>query len=163
RVGMYACGITPYDAAHLGHAFTYLTFDLVNRVWRDAGHEGDYVQNITDLDDPLLERAEATGVHWRDLAHRQIDAHRPDQAAQREIDVYRQEMAALRIIPPNSYVGVVESIELISDLAVRIRNTGAAYELDGDLYFHVAEAERFGRISNLSRAQMLELFGERGG
>ena len=150
RVGMYVCGITPYDAAHLGHAFTYLTFDLVNRVWRDAGHEVDYVQNITDIDDPLLERAEATGVHWRDLAHR-------------EIDVYRQDMAALRIIPPNSYVGVVESIELISDLAVRIRNTGAAYELDGDLYFHVAEAERFGRISNLSRAQMLELFGERGG
>ena len=150
RVGMYVCGITPYDAAHLGHAFTYLTFDLVNRVWRDAGHEVDYVQNITDIDDPLLERAEATGVHWRDLAHR-------------EIDVYRQDMAALRIIPPTSYVGVVESIDLISDLAVRIRNTGAAYELDGDLYFHVAEAERFGRISNLSRAQMLELFGERGG
>lgn len=147
---MYACGITPYDAAHLGHAFTYLAFDLVNRVWRDAGHDVNYVQNTTDIDDPLLERAEALGVDWRDLAHR-------------EIDVFREDMAALRILPPTSYVGVVESIDLISDLAVRIRDSGAAYELDGDLYFSVADAEDFGRISGLERAQMLELFGERGG
>ncbi|OLT29278.1 cysteine--1-D-myo-inosityl 2-amino-2-deoxy-alpha-D-glucopyranoside ligase [Nocardiopsis sp. CNR-923] len=147
---MYACGITPYDAAHLGHAFTYLTFDLVNRVWRDAGHDVDYVQNTTDIDDPLLERAEATGVHWRDLAHR-------------EIDVFRDDMAALRIIPPASYVGVVESVDLISDLAARIRDTGAAYELDGDLYFSADEAQGFGGISHLSRREMLDLFGQRGG
>ncbi|WP_075925489.1 cysteine--1-D-myo-inosityl 2-amino-2-deoxy-alpha-D-glucopyranoside ligase [Nocardiopsis sp. CNR-923] len=150
RAGMYACGITPYDAAHLGHAFTYLTFDLVNRVWRDAGHDVDYVQNTTDIDDPLLERAEATGVHWRDLAHR-------------EIDVFRDDMAALRIIPPASYVGVVESVDLISDLAARIRDTGAAYELDGDLYFSADEAQGFGGISHLSRREMLDLFGQRGG
>ncbi|MFD6953527.1 MULTISPECIES: cysteine--1-D-myo-inosityl 2-amino-2-deoxy-alpha-D-glucopyranoside ligase [unclassified Nocardiopsis] len=148
--GMYACGITPYDAAHLGHAFTYLTFDLANRVWRDAGHDVDYVQNTTDIDDPLLERAEATGVDWRDLAHR-------------EIDVFREDMAALRIIPPTSYVGVVESVDLISDLAARIRDTGAAYEIDGDLYFSAAEAADLGSISHLDRDQMLELFGERGG
>ena len=150
RAGMYACGITPYDAAHLGHAFTYMTFDLVNRVWRDAGHDVNYVQNTTDIDDPLLERAEATGVDWRDLAHR-------------EIDVFRDDMAALRIIPPTSYVGVVESVDLISDLAARIRDTGAAYDLDGDLYFSVAEAEHFGEISHLDRDRMLDLFGQRGG
>ncbi|WP_116248578.1 cysteine--1-D-myo-inosityl 2-amino-2-deoxy-alpha-D-glucopyranoside ligase [Nocardiopsis sp. FIRDI 009] len=150
RAGMYACGITPYDAAHLGHAFTYLTFDLVNRVWRDAGHDVDYVQNTTDIDDPLLERAEAIGVDWRDLAHR-------------EIDVFRDDMAALRIIPPTSYVGVVESVDLISDLAARIRDTGAAYELDGDLYFSADEAPEFGAISHLSREEMLDLFGQRGG
>lgn len=148
--GMYACGITPYDAAHLGHAFTYLTFDLVNRVWRDAGHDVNYVQNTTDIDDPLLERAEATGVDWRDLAHR-------------EIDVFRDDMAALSIIPPTSYVGVVESVDLISDLAVRIRESGAAYEVDGDLYFSVEAASKFGEISNLSREEMLGLFGHRGG
>lgn len=147
---MYACGITPYDATHIGHAFTYLAFDLVNRVWRDAGHEVDYVQNITDIDDPLLERAKATGVDWRDLAHR-------------EIDVFREDMAALRIIPPTSYVGVVESIDLISELVARIRDIGVAYELDGDLYFSVAEAPQFGEIGNLDRGHMLELFGERGG
>ncbi|OOC53504.1 cysteine--1-D-myo-inosityl 2-amino-2-deoxy-alpha-D-glucopyranoside ligase [Nocardiopsis sinuspersici] len=147
---MYACGITPYDAAHLGHAFTYLAFDLANRVWRDAGHDVNYVQNTTDIDDPLLERAAATGVDWRDLAHR-------------EIDVFREDMAALRIIPPTSYVGVVESVDLISDLAARIRGTGAAYEIDGDLYFSAAEATGLGEISHLDRDQMLELFGERGG
>ncbi|WP_077689886.1 MULTISPECIES: cysteine--1-D-myo-inosityl 2-amino-2-deoxy-alpha-D-glucopyranoside ligase [Nocardiopsis] len=150
RAGMYACGITPYDAAHLGHAFTYLAFDLANRVWRDAGHDVNYVQNTTDIDDPLLERAAATGVDWRDLAHR-------------EIDVFREDMAALRIIPPTSYVGVVESVDLISDLAARIRGTGAAYEIDGDLYFSAAEATGLGEISHLDRDQMLELFGERGG
>ncbi|MDT0332066.1 cysteine--1-D-myo-inosityl 2-amino-2-deoxy-alpha-D-glucopyranoside ligase [Nocardiopsis lambiniae] len=150
RAGMYACGITPYDAAHLGHAFTYLTFDLVNRVWRDAGRDVNYVQNTTDIDDPLLERAHAIGVDWRDLAHR-------------EIDVFRDDMAALRIIPPASYVGVVESVDLIGDLAARIRDTGATYDLDGDLYFSVAEAQNFGEIGHLDRDAMLSLFRQRGG
>src|ERR1700761_4381401 len=69
---MYVCGITPYDATHLGHAATYLAFDLVQRVWRDAGHEVHYVQNVTDVDDPLLERAAQTGEDWTDLAEREI-------------------------------------------------------------------------------------------
>src|SRR5947209_1428377 len=69
---MYVCGITPYDATHLGHANTYLAFDLVNRVWRDAGHQVRYVQNITDVDDPLLERADRDGLDWRSLAEREI-------------------------------------------------------------------------------------------
>ncbi|GHD20262.1 cysteine--1-D-myo-inosityl 2-amino-2-deoxy-alpha-D-glucopyranoside ligase [Nocardiopsis kunsanensis] len=150
RAGMYACGITPYDAAHLGHAFTYLAFDLVNRVWRDAGHEVDYVQNTTDIDDPLLERAAATGEDWRELAHR-------------EIDVFRADMAALRVLPPSSYVGVVESVDLISDLAARLRDTGSTYDLDGDLYFSAADAPKLGELSHMDRTEMLELFGERGG
>src|SRR5258708_6910051 len=81
---MYVCGITPYDATHLGHAATYLAFDLVNRVWRDAGHDVDYVQNTTDVDDPLLERAADTGEDWRALAAR-------------EIDLYPEDMTALRV------------------------------------------------------------------
>src|SRR6187401_3705024 len=75
---MYVCGITPYDATHLGHAATYLAFDLVNRVWRDAGHEVHYVQNVTDIDDPLLERAVATGQDWRALARRETALFRSD-------------------------------------------------------------------------------------
>ncbi len=71
---MYVCGITPYDATHLGHAATYLAFDLVNRVWHDAGHEVHYVQNTTDVDDPLLERAAQTGEDWRALAEREISS-----------------------------------------------------------------------------------------
>ncbi|GAA3728976.1 cysteine--1-D-myo-inosityl 2-amino-2-deoxy-alpha-D-glucopyranoside ligase [Salinactinospora qingdaonensis] len=147
---MYICGITPYDAAHMGHAFTYLVFDMVNRVWRDAGHDVDYVQNITDIDDPLLERAAATGEEWRALA-------------EREIEVFRQDMAALRILPPRAYLGVVESIELIVEFIERLRASGAAYELDGDIYFSAAAAARFGEVSGLGRDTMLELFGERGG
>ncbi|GAB3213508.1 cysteine--1-D-myo-inosityl 2-amino-2-deoxy-alpha-D-glucopyranoside ligase [Marinactinospora thermotolerans] len=147
---MYVCGITPYDAAHLGHAFTYLTFDLVNRVWRDAGHQVDYVQNTTDIDDPLLERAEATGEDWRALA-------------EREIQVFREDMAALRILPPRAYVGVVESIDLIVEFIEKLRARGATYELDGDIYFSVAAARGFGEVSGLDREEMLRLFAERGG
>src|SRR3978361_1732765 len=69
---MYVCGITPYDATHIGHANTYVAFDLLNRSWRDAGLEVDYVQNVTDGDDPLIERAAATGVDWAELASEQI-------------------------------------------------------------------------------------------
>ncbi len=147
---MYVCGITPYDAAHLGHAFTYLTFDLVTRVWRDAGHDVDYVQNTTDIDDPLLERAQANGEDWRALA-------------EREIQVFRDDMAALRILPPRAFVGVVESIDLIAELVAKIREAGATYELDGDIYFAVESAPRFGEVSGLDRAEMLRLFAERGG
>ncbi|GLU48877.1 L-cysteine:1D-myo-inositol 2-amino-2-deoxy-alpha-D-glucopyranoside ligase [Nocardiopsis ansamitocini] len=147
---LYVCGITPYDAAHLGHAFTYLVFDLLNRVWRDAGHDVDYVQNTTDIDDPLLERAAATGEDWRALA-------------EREIQVFREDMTALRILPPRAYVGVVESIDLIADFVARLRERGAAYELDGDIYFSAASSEGFGSVSGLDRDQMLHLFAERGG
>ena len=76
---MYVCGITPYDATHLGHASTYLAFDLLNRAWRSAGHRVRYVQNVTDVDDPLLERAQATGIDWRDLGNRRSRRH-PDAA-----------------------------------------------------------------------------------
>ena len=82
---LYVCGITPYDATHLGHAATYLTFDLVQRVWLDAGLDVRYVQNVTDVDEPLLERAERDGVRWEDLAAR-------------EIDLFREDMEALRIL-----------------------------------------------------------------
>ncbi|GAB3463957.1 cysteine--1-D-myo-inosityl 2-amino-2-deoxy-alpha-D-glucopyranoside ligase [Streptomonospora sediminis] len=147
---MYVCGITPYDAAHIGHAFTYLTFDLVGRVLRDSGHRVDYVQNVTDVDDPLLERAEANGEDWRELA-------------EHEVQVFRDDMAALRILPPRAYVGVVESVQLIADFVARIRATGAAYELEGDIYFAASSAAEFGEISGLGRDRMLELFPERGG
>src|SRR5690606_9451191 len=95
---MYVCGITPYDATHLGHANTYLAFDLVNRMWRDAGHDVRYTQNITDVDDPLLERAGQTGEDWRGLADR-------------EIDLFRSDMEALRILPPHDYVAVTEALD----------------------------------------------------
>ena len=147
---MYVCGITPYDATHLGHAFTYLTFDLLQRVLRDAGHRVVYVQNVTDVDDPLLERAERDGVDWRDLASR-------------EIDLFRSDMAALRVLPPDAYVGVVESIPLVVEMVSELVDRGAAYQVEGDVYFSVAAAPDFGSVAHLDPATMLALSAERGG
>jgi L-cysteine:1D-myo-inositol 2-amino-2-deoxy-alpha-D-glucopyranoside ligase len=150
---MYVCGITPYDATHLGHAATMITFDLVNRVWRDAGHPVSYVQNVTDIDDPLLERAERDGEDWIVLG-------------MRETALFREDMESLRIIPPEHYVGAVESIPLIVERIVALLDDGAAYRLEdgtGDVYFDVVAAPGFGYESNLSRPQMLAFFAERGG
>ncbi|WP_406674622.1 cysteine--1-D-myo-inosityl 2-amino-2-deoxy-alpha-D-glucopyranoside ligase [Nonomuraea sp. N2-4H] len=147
---MYVCGITPYDATHLGHANTYLAFDLVGRMWRDAGHEVHYTQNATDVDDPLLERAEQTGVDWQELA-------------EREIQLFRGDMEALRILPPREYVGVTEIIDRVADLIIRLSAKGVTYTLDGDVYFSVADAPKFGQVSGYDEQQMLTLFAERGG
>ncbi len=150
---MYVCGITPYDATHLGHAATMITFDLINRMWHDAGHPVCYVQNVTDVDDPLLERAARDREDWVVLA-------------MRETALFREDMTALRIIPPEHYVGAVESIPDIAAAVSRLLDDGIAYRLadgTGDVYFDVGAAPRFGYESGLSREEMRELFVERGG
>jgi len=150
---MYVCGITPYDATHLGHAATMIAFDLVQRLWRDRGARVTYVQNVTDVDDPLLERAARDGEDWVVLA-------------MRETALFREDMEALRIIPPAHYVGAVESIPRIAGHVRELLASGAAYTLEdgtGDVYFSIAAAPRFGYESNLSRAEMLTLSAERGG
>jgi L-cysteine:1D-myo-inositol 2-amino-2-deoxy-alpha-D-glucopyranoside ligase len=147
---MYVCGITPYDATHIGHAATYIGFDLLNRAWRDAGHRVRYVQNVTDVDDPLLERAGATGVDWAELA-------------ERETELFREDMTALRVLAPDEYIGAVESIPLDVELIGRLQDRGHVYDVDGDLYFDVHSDQRFGDVSGLDEAQMLEIFPERGG
>ncbi|MFI7068191.1 cysteine--1-D-myo-inosityl 2-amino-2-deoxy-alpha-D-glucopyranoside ligase [Kribbella sp. NPDC050124] len=147
---MYVCGITPYDATHMGHAATYVTFDLINRLWRDAGYDVHYTQNITDVDDPLLERAAATGVDWTDLAAQ-------------EIQLFRDDMTALRVIPPQNYVGVVESIDLVANAVEDLQRAGAVYSVDGDLYFAVKADPAFGSVSGYDRETMRALFAERGG
>ncbi|GGK42323.1 L-cysteine:1D-myo-inositol 2-amino-2-deoxy-alpha-D-glucopyranoside ligase [Pilimelia terevasa] len=153
RATMYVCGITPYDAAHLGHAATMITFDLVRRSWHDAGREVVYVQNVTDIDDPLLERAARDGEQWEALAAR-------------ETAVFRREMGALRLVPPEHYVGAVESIPVIAARVADLLAEGAAYRLGdgtGDVYFDLAAAPHFGYQSHLSREQMLAYAAERGG
>ena len=147
---LYVCGITPYDATHLGHAATYLAFDLVQRQWLDAGHRVHYVQNVTDIDDPLLERAAATGVTWSELA-------------ERETELYRQDMAALRVLPPTEYVGVVESMDEIAEAVAKLLADDHAYRLEDDIYARTSASGRFGYESRYSRERMLTLFAERGG
>ncbi|HEX7715893.1 MAG TPA: cysteine--1-D-myo-inosityl 2-amino-2-deoxy-alpha-D-glucopyranoside ligase [Marmoricola sp.] len=153
---MYVCGITPYDATHLGHAATYVAFDLLNRAWRNAGHAVRYVQNVTDVDDPLLERAVETGQDWTELA-------------ERETELFRTDMEALRVLPPDEYIGAVESIDLVVDMVERLRESGAVYEVPSesaggsDLYFSVTADPTFGAVSGWERPRMLEIFAERGG
>ncbi len=147
---MYVCGITPYDATHLGHAATYLAFDLAQRQWRDAGHIVHYVQNVTDVDDPLLERAAHTGEGWMELA-------------MRETQLYRADMTALRVLPPDHLVGAVESVPEITRAIGTLLEQGSAYRLRDDIYFDVSSTGRFGAESHYERETMLRLFGERGG
>ncbi|MEU6868006.1 cysteine--1-D-myo-inosityl 2-amino-2-deoxy-alpha-D-glucopyranoside ligase [Streptomyces sp. NPDC046876] len=147
---IYVCGITPYDATHIGHAATYNAFDLVQRVWLDTKRQVHYVQNVTDVDDPLLERALRDGHDWTELA-------------ERETALFREDMTALRILPPQHYIGAVEAIPGIVPLVERLRDAGAAYELDGDVYFSVESDVNFGQVSNLDAEAMRLLSAERGG
>ena len=157
--GLYVCGITPYDATHMGHAATYVTFDVLHRLLRDSGHDVHYVQNVTDVDDPLLERARRDDLDWRDLAAR-------------EIQLFRDDMEALRVLPPADYVGVVECVEPIAAAVARLLEAGVAYELaapdalvDGaaDVYLDLAQTPRFGQVSGFDREQMLAVYADRGG
>lgn len=151
---MYVCGITPYDATHLGHAATYLTFDLINRLWRDADTDVHYVQNVTDVDDPLFERADRDGEDWRDLGTR-------------EIELFRADMEALRVLPPRDYIGAVESVDEVVELVEKLVASGAAYVVDDaqypDVYFRADATEQFGYESGYDRATMDTFFAERGG
>jgi L-cysteine:1D-myo-inositol 2-amino-2-deoxy-alpha-D-glucopyranoside ligase len=151
---IYVCGITPYDATHLGHAATYLAFDLVQRAWLDAGHEVHYVQNVTDVDDPLLERANQTGEDWTALA-------------ERETELFREDMTALRVLPPADYIGAVESVPELTEKIQLLLEAGAAYRVDNDghsdVYFDTTATGRFGYESRYDRETMLRLFAERGG
>jgi L-cysteine:1D-myo-inositol 2-amino-2-deoxy-alpha-D-glucopyranoside ligase len=152
--GMYVCGITPYDATHIGHANTYVAFDLLNRVWRDRGLEVNHVQNVTDIDDPLLERAAALGIDWAELAEQQTQ-------------LFGEDMAALNVLPPQHYVGAVESMPLIVELIEELRRRQAVYPVDDsefeDLYFAQASDPEFGSLAHLSEDEAIARFAERGG
>jgi len=162
---MYVCGITPYDATHLGHAATYVTFDVLQRTIRDAGVHVAVVQNVTDVDDPLFERAERDGVDWRDLARQ-------------ETDLFRDDMTALAVIPPDEFVGVEESMATIADAVAELLANGTAYAIPveattsepaavsaaaRDVYLDLGQRDSFGQVSGWTREQMDEVFAERGG
>ncbi|MGH3722492.1 MAG: cysteine--1-D-myo-inosityl 2-amino-2-deoxy-alpha-D-glucopyranoside ligase [Pseudonocardiaceae bacterium] len=151
---MYVCGITPYDATHLGHAATYLAFDLVHRYWLDAGHDVHYVQNVTDVDDPLLERARRDQDDWVVLG-------------MRETALFREDMESLRVLPPRDFVGAVEAIGEIVEVVGKLLALGAAYHLDDpehpDIYFDHRAAVHFGSESGYDEQTMARLSAERGG
>lgn len=159
--GMYVCGITPYDATHLGHAATAVAFDLLHRAWLDEGLEVRFASNVTDVDDPLLERAAALGVDWATLA--------AEQSA-----LYADDMTALAVLPPQVYLSAVEAVPLVADAVTRLLDRGLAYRVPlepgaggsqpdlGDVYAdsHAPEVEG---VPGLDRDATVALFAERGG
>ena len=150
EVTIYVCGITPYDATHIGHAATYVAFDTLIRTWRNSGATVRYAQNVTDVDDPLIERANATGRDWREIAVEQTE-------------LFRGDMEALRVIPPDHYIGAVESIPLVIKRIQEIKEAGASYQLGDDLYYDNSFSRTSGTIGHLTRHQMVEVFAQRGG
>jgi len=147
---LYVCGITPYDATHLGHAATYVTFDLINRYLKIAYGRSWFVENITDIDDPLLERAARDHQDWKVLAHSQIE-------------LFCSDMTALRVLPPDVYKGVVESMEQIISLVQEHIDSGLTYSLDGDIYLDLTKIPHSLSQLPYEESKCVEIFRERGG
>ena len=144
---MYVCGITPYDATHLGHAATYLTFDLVNRYLRASGKNVSFVENITDIDDPLFERAARDNQSWQELGNSQVA-------------LFTGDMTALRILPPTAYVSVTEAMSSIILAIELLAEKGFTYECAGNTYFRTT---KFLTSLPIAIDEALRVFAERGG
>ncbi|MEY3737052.1 MAG: hypothetical protein RLZZ251_768 [Actinomycetota bacterium] len=149
-VSMYVCGITPYDATHLGHAATYLTFDLINRYLLASGKSVAFTENITDIDDPLFQRAKRDGVDWRSLGTSQID-------------LFATDMTELRVLPPQNYRGVIESINDVITSVAKLIETGKTYSLAQDIYLDFSKIQGALEELPLEQAEAIRTFAERGG
>src|ERR1700687_1238211 len=148
-VGIYVCGITPYDTTHLGHAFTYVVFDVLVRVLRATGQPVRYVQNVTDVDDDIIRRARELGTTW-------------DRLAVKETTLYVADMAALNVGPPDVFPRASQTIPKIIALVLLLEAQGHAYQRDGNVYFRVGSVTDYGRLSRLSREEMIKLSAQRG-
>lgn len=149
-VTMYTCGITPYDATHLGHAATFLFYDVLQRRLIDLGHEVRCVRNVTDVDDPLFAKARELGVHYLDLA--------AGEEAR-----FNRDMEALDTLPVHSAPRASSAIADIRGFIGMVLDRGFAYEADGAVYFDVSRFPGFGAVSHLDEAEMVELARQRGG
>jgi L-cysteine:1D-myo-inositol 2-amino-2-deoxy-alpha-D-glucopyranoside ligase len=150
RVTIYVCGITPYDSAHLGHAFTYVAFDTLVRFLRWRGHEVIYCQNVTDVDDDILRHAARDGEDFRELGRREVAA-------------YLEVMDALNVARPTHFPKATEEIAVMLDVAGRLVEGGFAYVVDGTVFFDVTTYPGFGTLSGLPEADLRDLLAERGG
>jgi L-cysteine:1D-myo-inositol 2-amino-2-deoxy-alpha-D-glucopyranoside ligase len=148
-VAVYVCGITPYDTTHLGHAFTYVAFDVLVRALRAAGKPVRYVQNVTDVDDDIIRRARELGTSW-------------DHLAAKETALYEADMAALNVRPPDVFPRASQTIPKIIELVRLLEAQGHAYQRDGNVYFRAGSITDYGRLSRLSREEMIKLSAQRG-
>jgi L-cysteine:1D-myo-inositol 2-amino-2-deoxy-alpha-D-glucopyranoside ligase len=148
-VRLYVCGITPYDTTHLGHAFTYVTFDVLVRMLRATGQQVRYVQNVTDVDDDIIRRARELGTTW-------------DRIAAKETALFEADMAALNVHAPDVFPKASENVPKMIALIRRLEAQGHAYQRDGNVYFRVGSITDYGRLSRLSGSEMVTLSAERG-
>jgi L-cysteine:1D-myo-inositol 2-amino-2-deoxy-alpha-D-glucopyranoside ligase len=149
RVGLYVCGVTPYDTGHLGHAFTYVSFDVLHRYLEYLGHDVTYVQNLTDVDDDMLRKARETGEDYLALGNRWVTT-------------FLTEMAALNWLPPDHLPRATQHIPQMQAMIATLLSKGCAYEADGHVYFDIAADPSFGELSRIPRDEMLPLANERG-
>jgi L-cysteine:1D-myo-inositol 2-amino-2-deoxy-alpha-D-glucopyranoside ligase len=149
KVGLYVCGITPYDTTHIGHAFTFLTFDILVRVMRHKGWDVTYVQNVTDIDDDILRKAKEVGLDWKQLGNR-------------ETARYLKDMRDLNWLEPDHYVRATDHISEMLEITQALIEKGHAYEVGGNVYFSVSSDPEFGKLSHIPRDQMLPIANERG-
>jgi L-cysteine:1D-myo-inositol 2-amino-2-deoxy-alpha-D-glucopyranoside ligase len=148
-VGLYVCGITPYDTTHIGHAFTFLTFDIMVRLMRHKGWDVTYVQNVTDIDDDILRKAKELGLGWKELG-------------ERETARYLKDMGDLNWVPPDYYVRATDHIPEMLEINQALIDKGNAYENAGNVYFSVDSDPEFGKLSHIPRDEMLPIANERG-
>ena len=149
RVGIYVCGVTPYDTTHAGHAFTFLTFDILARYLRSQGLDVTYVQNVTDIDDDILRKARELGTTW-------------DELGSSETAKYRKDMADLNALDPDHYIKATDHVAEMIAIIEPLIEKGFAYEKNGSVYFSVASDPEFGKLSHIPRADMLPIANERG-
>ncbi|MBI4935081.1 MAG: cysteine--tRNA ligase [Actinobacteria bacterium] len=150
QVLMYTCGITPYDATHLGHASTFIAYDVLQRRLIDRGHTVKCVRNVTDVDDPLFAKARELGVHYLDLAAGEEARFERDMEALHALPTYSSPRASSAIPDIRGFIGMV-------------LDRGFAYESGGSVYFDVSKFPSFGSVSHLSEAEMIAIARERGG
>ncbi|MCZ7569007.1 MAG: cysteine--tRNA ligase [Ardenticatenaceae bacterium] len=148
-VTLYVCGITPYDTTHLGHAFTYVTFDTLVRFLEASGQPVKYVQNVTDIDDDILRKSKELGIDWRELGERETAA-------------FLRDMRALNVRMPDHYVYATEEIPMMLAMTEGILAKQRAYERNGSVYYDVSSDPDFGKLSRLDRDEMLVTANERG-
>jgi L-cysteine:1D-myo-inositol 2-amino-2-deoxy-alpha-D-glucopyranoside ligase len=148
-VGLYVCGVTPYDTTHIGHAFTFLTFDILVRVMRQKGWDVTYVQNVTDIDDDILRKAKEVGLTWKQLGDR-------------ETARYLKDMRDLNWLEPDHYVRATDHIPEMLEITQALIDKGHAYESGGNVYFSVSSDPEFGKLSHIPRDQMLPIANQRG-
>ena len=149
-VTIYACGITPYDVSHLGHALVCLTYDVLGRYLRYRGFQTRYVQNVTDIDDDILKRAARDGIAWDELGRTQTDR-------------YLATMDRLNILRPDVYARATEETEKMVEIIGELLEEGLAYNKEGNIFFRVKKDAEYGKLSKYDREEMLAIAAERGG